>query len=502
MSDSSSGGLLDAIWKEVLGDAAATFNWLKDFLLGEFVPDRPFSVIVAEMLANFVPGVIIVTSARDAVAIIVRLATHPERRQEVTEWILLCACLIALALPIAMAAAGAVAAGVGAVVTGIMGDELAAALRAVMLMLIEESGKLAEMVRFLNKFIKGNILEFLKGVKFANYEKSLLEILQQTTGKLIGIVQEVRGKLMDAQVFQVKIADHLESVQNLIQKLSMWEQRFYAVQQDGIKQIPRAVAELQQRLERLLAQEAPKDSHVVSAGVTAPKPQAAAPLKQEVHDTPGATLRDPAANGADDAGASARTGSAPARKDKPDVPPPPAGQPNVKIEEVYTPGEEYAVVNGNKIEPVLYEKLYHGADRATLGVDAQMPAKEVAAKIYAEGLPGRGNNIDLVKHAGGADDRAFRGTTLMMRTPDGEGGAIVWADEGGFVIELQNVKGYDVNQALEGRVKKADGSFGGNPMRGEIEIAVPGRIKPEQVKQVYEVITDKRGRLKSVPLER
>ncbi|CAG2274263.1 hypothetical protein [Burkholderia sola] len=502
MSESSSSGLLDAIWKEVLGDAAATFNWLKDFLLGEFVPDRPFSVIVAEMLANFVPGVIIVTSARDAVAIIVRLSTHPERRKEVSEWILLCACLIALALPLVMAAAGAVAAGVGAVVTGVMGDELAAALRAVMLMLIEKSGKLAEMIRFLNKFIKGNILEFLKGVKFANYEKSLLEILQQTTGKLIGIVQEVRGKLLEARVFHVKIADHFESVQNLVQKLSTWEQRFYAVQQEGIQQIPRAVAELQQRLDRLLAQEAPKDGHVVSAGVTATKPQAVAPPKQEIHDTPGATLRDPAAHGADGTNGSARTGSAPARKEKPNVPPPPTGQPNVKIEEVHTPGEQYAVVNGVKIKPLLYDKLYHGADRATLGVDTQLSAKEVAAKIYTEGLPGRGNNIDLVEHAGGAHDRAFRGTTVMMMTPDGQAGAILWADEGGFVIELKNVKGYDVNAVLEGRVRKPDGSFGGNAVHGEVEIAVPGRVKPEQVEAVYEVVMSRSGRLMARKLPR
>ncbi|WP_174911932.1 hypothetical protein [Burkholderia diffusa] len=494
MSESSSNGLLDAIWEEVLGDAAATFNWLKDFLLGEFVPDRPFSVIVAEMLANFVPGVIIVTSARDAIAIIIRLSTHPERRKEVSEWILLCACLIALALPLVMAAAGAVAAGVGAVVTGIMGDELAAALRAVMLMLIEESGKLAEMVRFLNKFVKGNILEFLKGVKFANYEKSLLEILQQTTGKLIGIVQEVRSRLLNASVLHVRLADHLESVQRLIQKLSLWEQRFYAVQQEGIQQIPRAVAELQQRLDRLLAQEAPKDTHVVSAGVTATKPQAVTPLKQEIHDTPGAALRDQAMHRADGVRGSPGADSGPVRKDKPDVPPPLPGQPNVKIEEVHTPGDEYALVNGIKIKPLLYDKLYHGADRATLGVDAQMSAKEVAAKIYAEGLPGRGNNIDLVEHAGGAHDRAFRGTTVMMMTPDGQAGAILWADEGGFVIELKNVKGYDVNALLEGRVRKPDGSFGGNAVHGEVEIAVPGRIKPEQIEAVYEVVMT-RGRL-------
>ena len=494
MSESSSSGLIDAIWKEVLGDAAASFNWLKDFLLGEFVPDRPFSVIVAEMLANFVPGVIIVTSARDAVAIIVRLSTHPERRKEVSEWILLCACLIALALPLVMAAAGAAAAGVGAVVTGIMGDELAAALRAVMLMLIEESGKLAKMVRFLNKFMKGNILEFLRGVKFANYEKSLLDILQQTTGKLIGIVQEVRARLLKARVFDVRIADHLDSVQNLIQKLSMWEQRFYAVQQEGIQQIPKAVAELQQRLDRLLAQEAPKDSHMVSAGVTATKPEPVVPLKQEIHDTPGAALRDPSAHSADGAGGTARAGSAPVRKDKPDVPPPPSAQPNVKIEEAHTPGEEYALVSGAKVKPVLYDKLYHGADRATLGVDAQMPARDVAAKIYAEGLPGRGDNIDLVEHAAGASDRAFRGTTVMMMTPDGQAGAVLWADEGGFVIELKNVKGYDVNAVLEGRVRKPDGSFGGNTVHGEVEIAVPGRIRPEQVELVYEVV-ESRGRL-------
>ena len=56
----------------------------------------------------------------------------------------------------------------------------------------------------------------------------------------------------------------------------------------------------------------------------------------------------------------------------------------------------------------------------------------------------------------------------------------------------------DVNATLEGRVTKADGSFGGNPVHGEIEIAVPGRIKPEQV---YEVVRTGRG-LRPVPHER
>jgi hypothetical protein len=61
---------------------------------------------------------------------------------------------------------------------------------------------------------------------------------------------------------------------------------------------------------------------------------------------------------------------------------------------------------------------------------------------------------------------------------------MLWADEGGFVIELKNVKGYDVNATLEGRVKKAGGSFCRNTVHEEVEIAVPSGIKPEQVEQV------------------
>ncbi|WP_322095044.1 hypothetical protein [Paraburkholderia bannensis] len=89
----------------------------------------------------------------------------------------------------------------------------------------------------------------------------------------------------------------------------------------------------------------------------------------------------------------------------------------------------------------------------------------------------------------------------MMATPDGQAGAILWADEDGFVIELKNVKGYDVNAALEGRVRKHDGSFGGNAVHGEVEIAEPGRIKPEQVEQVYEVVMI-RGKLRARELPR
>src|SRR5688572_4845554 len=108
-------GILEDAWESVVGG----MNWLSSVLLGEFADKRPLSAVVADMLVSFVPGVVIVTSARDAVAVIVRLACHPEKREDLMEWVLLSACLIVIALPIAMAAAGAAGLGVGAVVGGI-----------------------------------------------------------------------------------------------------------------------------------------------------------------------------------------------------------------------------------------------------------------------------------------------------------------------------------------------------------------------------------------------
>jgi hypothetical protein len=74
-------------------------------------------------------------------------------------------------------------------------------------------------------------------------------------------------------------------------------------------------------------------------------------------------------------------------------------------------------------------------------------------------------------------------------TQNKDAGASLWAGEGGIVIELKSVKGYDVNAALEGRVPKM-GGFGGNPRPGELEIAVPGAIAPESISRIGIVVVD------------
>jgi hypothetical protein len=270
--------VLDDAWDQVVGG----MEWLKSVLFGEFSDHRPLSAVVADMLVSFIPGVVIVTSARDAVAVILRLANHPEKRQELMEWILLSACLIVIALPLAMAAGGAAAAGVGAVIGGIAGSELGAVLRAVMLMLIKEAQKLVELVCFLQRFVKGDILKFLRAVDFVKYEKPLLQAMAQITGRLLEMVVSLRKYLESVRYF--------DSVKVTIAKLAAWEKKFHMVQQDALKQVPRALAELDARLAKVLAQTAPKEGHTIATGVQVDKTVAVLPAKQRVRDTAGKVL--------------------------------------------------------------------------------------------------------------------------------------------------------------------------------------------------------------------
>jgi len=278
MSRKSDDGILDDAWDQVVGG----LGWLKSVLIGEFADNRPLSAVVADMLVSFIPGVVLVTSARDAVAVTLRLANYPEKRNDLMEWVLLCACLIVIALPLAMAAGGAAAAGVGAVVGGIAGSELGAALRAVMLMLIKEASKLVELVQFLQKFIKGDILKFLRAIKFAQYEKPLMAALNNTVRKLLEVVRGLRGHLQRLSYF--------DSVKDVIARLAAWEKKFYAVQQDALRQLPKALKLLDTRLAKVLAQTAPKEAHTVASGVKAKKPVAPPPPRQRVKDVAGRTL--------------------------------------------------------------------------------------------------------------------------------------------------------------------------------------------------------------------
>lgn len=274
--------ILDSIWNRVVGG----LDWLKQVIIGEFDDNRDMSAIIADMLLSFVPGVIIVTSARDLTAVIVRLAKHPEKRDHLEEWMLIIACAVPLMLPILAAAAGAAAAGVGAVIGGIAGSEAGAALRAVCLLLIKKGAyALVEIVGFLRRFIKGDILRVLRDIKFAKYGDSLVKYLGEFIGKLVEIIHKVRAELLKL--------DYFHWMSGTLAKLEALERGFYGVQTSAMKAIPKALVELDARLQHALSEALPHEPRLAHPGIPAGHPAPVPNQPRRVPAMPGNRLGHP-----------------------------------------------------------------------------------------------------------------------------------------------------------------------------------------------------------------
>jgi len=142
----------------------------------------------------------------------------------------------------------------------------------------------------------------------------------------------------------------------------------------------------------------------------------------------------------------------------------------------------YALLpNGRQIAPTGLVHVYHGTRRF------------VPTTVLWFGMPGRGNNFDLLAHSNGAQDSAFRGATLVVSDPSRETGAAYWAGEGGWVFEIVTYA-FDVNLALEGRVKRGL-QYGANDWRGENEYAIPAAVSPDRVVRYGQVQVSASGKL-------
>lgn len=273
---------LEYVWDKAVGG----LEWLKEVVLGEFDDHRQTSAIVADMLASFVPGVVIVTSARDLTAVVIRMVKHPEKREEVMEWMLVIGCAIPLILPVLAAAAGAAAAGVGAIVGGIGGSEAGAALRAVCLLLIEHGGEMLEtLIKFLRRFVKGDVLAVLRDINFTKYAEPLTRYIRKFIDGLLAVTRKVAAELAHFTWF--------ESVQIAIKRLEALERGFYEVQRAAIHHIPGALGELQARLTKALAQESKALQHSATPTVHAPRPRVIPVESRRVHAMPGNPLGHP-----------------------------------------------------------------------------------------------------------------------------------------------------------------------------------------------------------------
>ena len=156
--------VLERVWE----GTGETWNWLRGVVLGEWEDHRSISQIVTDALAGFVPGLGSIITLRDLIAVIVRLARHPEKREQIDEWIL----LIAMLLPLIVTLTGVAAAGIGALV----GAEVGGFMRAAALFVVKKGGvAFKATVEFFQAHGYGHVVQALKEVKFAQYKGVLVK---------------------------------------------------------------------------------------------------------------------------------------------------------------------------------------------------------------------------------------------------------------------------------------------------------------------------------------
>ena len=266
-----SGTILDSVWD----GAGDTWHWLRGVILGEWEDNRSVSQIVTDALAGFVPGVGSIITLRDLLAIIVRLARHPDKRDDVNEWIL----LIAMLLPLIITLLGAAVAGVGALV----GAELGGFLRAVALFVVKKGGvALKALVEFFQAHGYGDVVKALNQVKFAQYQGALIKGMNEQLDKLVALVQGFRAKLqaLSPQSLPGWLPGR-EAAISAIHKSGQLIEQLSALRTKAREMIPKALIEMDQRLGALLAGDvkaATQVTHTVSTGTVAPE---VAKLKHE-----------------------------------------------------------------------------------------------------------------------------------------------------------------------------------------------------------------------------
>jgi hypothetical protein len=255
--------ILDRVW-EGAGD---TWAWLRGVVLGEWEDNRSTSQIVTDALAGFVPGIGSIITLRDLIAVIVRLAKHPDKREEVEEWIL----LVAMLLPLIITIAGAAVAGVGALV----GAELGGFLRAVALFVVKNGGvALKALVEFLQGHGYGNAVEALRQVKFAAYRDGLVKGLNQQLDKLGELARGLQARLRSLGPESLPAwLPGRDAAIAAIRQCDEFVRQLDSLRRKAVEMIPKALIEMDRRLGALLAgnvKAATQVTHTVATGVEAP----------------------------------------------------------------------------------------------------------------------------------------------------------------------------------------------------------------------------------------
>lgn len=282
----------DKIWNGV----DEGYEWIRGVIFGEWQDNRSTSQVVTDALVGFVPGLGSIVTLRDLIAVIFRLAKHPEKREDVSEWIL----LIAMLLPLIITVLGLAAAGIGALV----GEEVGGFFRAVALFLVKEGGvALKTLLDFLHAHGYGAASEALRKVKFAAYQSQVAKELANQIAKLKRLLTQLGTKV--SSLHPENWPSWMPGQSALLaapDKIKAWTEALTALGQKAHDMIPKALIEMDKRLGALLAgnvKGAVQTTHAVATGVAAPKVERAVQdadkgVARNAHDPePGNTRRVP-----------------------------------------------------------------------------------------------------------------------------------------------------------------------------------------------------------------
>ena len=213
-------------------------DWLWGTVQGAFNEKQTTSQIIVDAVVGMIPLVGDASAARDLIAVGSRLANQPEKREEVTEWVLLIIFIFAL-IPVA----GGVIKGVGRLLLR-MGKDAA-----------ENQKLLQEIIGFLNRINHGDSLKFFRELDITRYQSELIEQFNAFADKLVAALNAIKTKL-----------DWFIS-KDMRRSIDTWITQFTELKRLGGKMIPQAVKDLNQRLKMMQQMVYQAEWHTVYPGV-------------------------------------------------------------------------------------------------------------------------------------------------------------------------------------------------------------------------------------------
>ncbi|TKI02614.1 DUF4112 domain-containing protein [Martelella alba] len=215
-----------------------TGQWIWGTLQGAFNEKQTISQIIVDAVISMIPLLGDVTAVRDLIAVSIRLAKEPKKRESVSEWVFLVILLFAL-IPV-----------IGGVIKGDGRLVLRVTTQAA-----ENVETLGEVIKFLNRIGEGDAVKWLSKLNVVEYQAQLIEKMGNLCDMMTTTVKQILkariGRMLPKkwQADLLRVRDGIAALQPLASKM-----------------IPQALIELDAKLRVLQALVYKGGTHTVTTG--------------------------------------------------------------------------------------------------------------------------------------------------------------------------------------------------------------------------------------------